>query len=159
MKKPISGFPAIPPEASVPHIPVDFLGDVRAFNKKFGLEEPEKPACPSVELHQFRYKFMREELLEWDDSVVAHRIGFTEEAKTAELANQLDALVDLVYVVLGTVLLQGMGDVFEEAWSRVQTANMAKVRVANASESKRGSALDMVKPPGWKAPDHTDLVR
>jgi hypothetical protein len=35
---------------------------------------------------------------------------------------------------------------------------MAKVRAPSASASKRGNAHDVVKPPGWTAPDHTDLV-
>lgn len=47
---------------------------------------------------------------------------------------------------------------FLEAWSRVQLANMSKVRATSAEQSKRGSTHDVVKPPGWVAPSHTDLV-
>lgn len=47
---------------------------------------------------------------------------------------------------------------FVEAWRRVQLANMSKVRATSADQSKRGSTFDVVKPPGWEPPSHTDLV-
>lgn len=48
---------------------------------------------------------------------------------------------------------------FAEGWRRVQAANMAKVRTMRAEDSKRGDAkYDIVKPPGWTPPDHSDLV-
>jgi predicted HAD superfamily Cof-like phosphohydrolase len=74
----------------------------------------------------------------------------------SDMPGQLDALVDLVYVALGTAHMQGFD--FNEAWRRVHDANMQKVRAQNADESKRGSALDVVKPEGWKPADLSDLV-
>ena len=118
------------------------------------------------ELFGFRLKFMMEELTEWKDE----QDGLVE-ALTADDGNpdhrrmslglhqQLDALVDLTYVVLGTAYLQFGPDVFHEAWKRVQAANMAKVRAQSADESKRGSTFDVVKPAGWTPPDHHDLVK
>jgi hypothetical protein len=35
----------------------------------------------------------------------------------------------------------------------VQKANMAKVRVAKAEDSKRGSTFDVRKPEGWVGPE------
>lgn len=46
---------------------------------------------------------------------------------------------------------------FAEAWKRVQAANMAKMRVERAADSKRGSGFDVIKPPGWTPPNHADL--
>ena len=120
--------------------------DVKAFHEKFGLGYSGPPRQLTGDYHDFRQGFMQEEL---DEYQAAHEAG--------DLAGQLDALVDLVYVALGTAYLQAFP--FGEAWRRVQAANMAKVRVERASDSKRGSTFDVVKPPGWAAPDHSDLVR
>jgi predicted HAD superfamily Cof-like phosphohydrolase len=81
-----------------------------------------------------------------------------EEYCTADnLEEQLDALVDLMYVLLGTAYLHGFNR-FGEAWSRIQAANMLKVRATVPEDSPRGSTLDVVKPPGWSPASLTDLV-
>ena len=43
-------------------------------------------------------------------------------------------------------------------WDDVQRANMTKQRATSAAESKRGSAFDVIKPPGWVGPRTTELV-
>jgi predicted HAD superfamily Cof-like phosphohydrolase len=46
-----------------------------------------------------------------------------------------------------------------EAWRRVHAANMQKRPAeADGSNSKRSSGFDVVKPPGWTAPNLSDLV-
>jgi hypothetical protein len=35
---------------------------------------------------------------------------------------------------------------------------MAKERCTDASQSKRGTALDIRKPEGWKKPSHTGII-
>lgn len=144
----------------------DMMIDIQDFHQKFGLEYNGKPRMLEPDLFGFRKKFMEEELKEWDDEQ-----QLLVEALTADDGNpdhrriamglhqQLDALVDLTYVVLGTAYLQFGPEVFHEAWKRVQAANMAKVRAQTADESKRGSTFDVVKPQGWTPPDHHDLVR
>lgn len=120
--------------------------DIKHFHEKYGLEYNDGPRSLNRELHNFRQAFMQEELDEYE---TAHEAD--------DLEGQLDALVDLAYVLLGTAYLQGLP--FAEAWRRVHTANMAKVRVERAEDSKRGSTFDVVKPDGWTAPDHSDLVK
>lgn len=47
-----------------------------------------------------------------------------------------------------------LGTPWAECWAAVQAANLTKVRgAADGSNSKRGSAFDVVKPAGWRAPD------
>lgn len=75
-----------------------------------------------------------------------------------ELDEQLDANVDLLYVVLGNIVQLGMTDVFAEAFWRVHVANMNKVLTPSRHESKRDSQWDIVKPDGWTKPDLSDLV-
>ncbi len=73
------------------------------------------------------------------------------------LAKKFDALIDLVYVALGTAYLHGFP--FDLGWRRVHEANMKKVRATNAAQSARNSTHDVVKPPGWTAPTLDDLVK
>jgi predicted HAD superfamily Cof-like phosphohydrolase len=75
-----------------------------------------------------------------------------------ELHEQLDAIVDLMYVAIGTATQAGMGDVLWAAFYRVHRANMAKVPAGLRQESKRDSVRDVVKPEGWKPADLKDLV-
>jgi len=46
-------------------------------------------------------------------------------------------------------------------WDEVHKCNMAKERSKGADDprSKRGSALDVVKPEGWVAPNHTPIIQ
>lgn len=141
----------------------DPVEDVEEFHRKFGLLYEGKPRAVVGELGDFRVKFMHEELEEYKEAAFALSLLMSseheqlDEAEIAvQLAKQLDALVDLTYVVLGSAHLHGFD--FREAWRRVHEANMKKVRAASAAVSKRGSAFDVVKPPGWEAPSHIDLV-
>ncbi len=124
---------------------------VGEFHRRFGLPR-HGDGGPVSGLDQekflFRDKFMQEELDEFRE---AHYAG--------DLPKALDALVDLVYVVLGTAHM--MRAPFDEAFREVQRANMTKVRAAGADDprSTRGSALDVVKPAGWTPPDVAGVLR
>lgn len=127
--------------------------DVRAFNERFELPRPMKPTDLDDKLSDFRYNFMCEELAEWNQA-----------SCDENRAEQLDALVDLVYVAIGTAVMAGWD--FEEAWRRVHAANMKKVpaRMGTSDNDLNPAkpprhALDVVKPEGWVAPDLSDLVR
>lgn len=142
----------------------DPYDDVLAFHKKFGLEYEGPPRALTGELAEFRRRFLIEEVEEYElSSKITEKLleneGTDEAAITHELEQQLDALLDELYVLLGTAILQGFNkSIFTEAWRRVHVANMGKVRAQSAADSKRGSTFDVVKPPGWTPPSHTDLV-
>lgn len=137
--------------------------DVADFHQKFGLPYVRgfsfddfgyeaQPAYPTKaeqngELMQFRLKFLKEELAEFQQ-------GLEEE----DVAQMADALVDLVYVALGTAHFLGLP--WQELWDDVQRANMTKERAANdGSNSKRGSSFDVVKPEGWVGPETHEILR
>lgn len=123
-----------------------FVEDIRDFHEKFRLEYDGPPRELPFKLFMFRAKFLGEELDEYNLAV-----------GSGDLAKQLDSLVDLVYVAIGTAYLHGFN--FNEAWRRVHEANMNKVRAMRVEESVRGSAeYDVVKPPGWSPPSLEDLV-
>jgi predicted HAD superfamily Cof-like phosphohydrolase len=140
----------------------DPVADIADFHTKFGLEYTGKPRVLPRELADFRMRFMHEELDEYAtheasasmERMIAHRPDLA--AYTNDLEHMLDALVDEVYVVLGTAYQHGFN--FREAWRRVHEANMKKVRAQSAEESKRGSTFDVVKPKDWTPPSHIDLV-
>lgn len=119
------------------------FNDVGDFHVRFGLPRSGRPGGQpdfDPELMTFRIKFMEEELDE-----------FTEAVDQGDHAGAFDALIDLVYVAMGTAHF--LNYPWERGWDEVQRANMTKVRAQSAEESKRGSTFDVVKPAGWQAPD------
>ena len=125
-------------------MPSDF-DSVGRFHSKFGLPVATPGSVPRIvddSTFLFRYQFLQEELQEL---LRAHRAG--------DLAEVADALVDLVYVALGTAHMYGVP--FDEVFAEVQRANMSKERASGDGDgrSKRGSGLDVVKPEGWTPPD------
>ena len=105
------------------------------------------------ELHEARIGFIEEELREYCQAYV-----------DGELEPALDALVDLIYVVLGTAHLHGFTpELFDEAWKRVQRANMTKLPGVDHPELLKDRGFDMngtdvVKPDDWEAPTFADLL-
>lgn len=122
-----------------------FFDDVKAFHEKFGIPNGDVAAPLEPGVSEFRVGFMREELRE-----------YLEAVRDKNLHEQFDALVDLTYVVLGTAAMHGFD--FNEGWRRVHEANMKKVRVESADDSKRGHRFDVKKPEGWQAPSLFDLL-
>ena len=49
-------------------------------------------------------------------------------------------------------------EAWDEFWSDVQRANMSKERAQKASDSKRGSAWDVIKPAGWVGPRTEEIL-
>lgn len=125
--------------------PDQYMQDIADFHTKFGLPYNAGPRLMTPDMAQFRIKFLQEELDEFKDAIAKN-----------DLEQQFDALIDLVYIALGTAYLQGLP--FQKGWQRVHSANMKKERTNDPKKSKRGSSLDIVKPPGWTPPSLTDLV-
>lgn len=126
--------------------------DVGTFHNKFDLDNTTFKAVGPRDLPQdvidFRIKFLYEELSEFIEATVTHN-----EAKMA------DALIDLVYVAMGTAHLKGFP--WPELWNEVQRANMEKERAYGSQDrrSLRHHDFDVVKPHGWKAPDIVGVLQ
>lgn len=121
------------------------MSDIRAFHERFGLEYDGEPRELPKDLRDFRYRFLEEELEEYEAA-----------AEEGDLPGMFDALIDLIYVAAGTLYLHGFPA--ELGWERVHGANMKKVRAGDAGESKRLSTHDVVKPHGWEEPDLGELL-
>jgi predicted HAD superfamily Cof-like phosphohydrolase len=120
---------------------------VRAFQIRFGQGYDGPPRELPASVASLRTKLIREEADELVDAI-----------NRGELHEQLDALVDLLYVTIGTANAMGFADVLDEAFARVHFANMQKQLVQSRHESKRDSAWDIVKGPDWKPSRLDDLV-
>lgn len=121
---------------------------VEELHKKFDMPRPDKPSLLDKELLEFRIKFLREEI---DEFKKAHEELNLEEA--------FDALLDLLYVVHGTLYFMGIDkEMLLCGFHEVHRANMKKVKVNNSNESKRKHHLDLKKPEGWKAPNHSKIL-
>jgi len=139
--------------------------DVWRFNKKFGAVTNTSPTHLTKRKLAERANFVFEELAEFARaSGLSLQILMEHPAECApvrfvprdgadqDLAGQADALVDLVYVIKGTAVMQGLPWV--ELWGDVHGANMVKVLGA----TKRGDRVDVTKPPGWVGPRTEDIL-
>ena len=120
--------------------------DVKAFHEKYQVPCSTVPALLDAKTMDYRMKFLEEEL---GELALSYEDGNIEGCA--------DALVDLVYVAMGTACMMGLP--WERLWDEVQRANMSK-RLAkpDGSDSKRKNPLDVVKPPGWVGPDHSGAL-
>lgn len=122
--------------------PLTMWDHIVIMHEHYGLRAPSTPRQLDQETHDYRVKFLHEELQEYI------------EAETLE--DKIDALVDLVVVAMGTAHMHGFD--WSSHWNEVHRANMQKERCTDASQSKRGSALDLIKPEGWVGPSHSQFL-
>ena len=94
------------------------------------------------EFMKFRLNFLKEEL---DETIKAVEEGDAEEI--------VDGLIDLCVVAIGT--LDAFGCDSHNAWSTVMEANMKKEIGIKHSRPNPLGLPDLVKPKGWRGPDHT----
>ena len=120
--------------------------DVKQFHEKYDIQYEGKPRMLPEYISKFRVARTREELTEYVDAV--------------NIPDKLDALIDAIYINLGTLHLHGFSpEVIAEAWRRVHEANMKKVLASEKNPSKYGINNDTVKPDGWVSPTHEDLCK
>ena len=122
---------------------MNWVKDIQDMHAKYGVHEWVKANPEKLEqLLQFRVAFLKEE---FDETFKA-----TGEKDAEEI---VDGLIDLCVVAIGT--LDVMGIDANEAWHNVHKANMAKNVGVKESRPNPLGLPDLVKPEGWKAPDHT----
>ena len=135
---------------------------VGAFHRKFLINTFDDTLAPhpiSKDVELFRLRFLTEELQELEEAMNAN-----------DLPGIADALIDLVYVALGTAHYYNFD--WDRLFDAVHASNMLKERALDhpyqvvgtccdqpqCLHSKRGSTLDVVKPPGWKSPDIAGIL-
>ena len=93
------------------------LKDVQKFMEVFELGFQKQPTAKiSSENIKLRFNLMKEENEE-----------YLEAAKNNDLVEIADALGDMLYVLLGTVLEHGLQHKFEAVFDEIQRSNMSKL--------------------------------
>lgn len=122
--------------------------DINDMHAKYGVHDWMESNKDDKELMQkfldFRIAFLEEELNET-------KAAATYDRNASEV---VDGLIDLCVIAIGT--MDAFGVDANEAWNRVHEANMAKEVGVKESRPNPLGLPDLVKPEGWKAPEHHD---
>jgi predicted HAD superfamily Cof-like phosphohydrolase len=109
---------------------------VKAFQIAMGQPVAEKPHVMSIERQQQRFEYMAEELQEFIDAT--------------DLVDQADAMIDLIYLAVGTLVELGIKP--EPLFDIVQKANMSKLWPDGKSRLNPETGKVM-KPPTFVRPE------
>ena len=124
--------------------------DINDMHKKYGVhdwveDELEKGDWSRLQKFlEFRLNFLQEELDETRAAVVIDR----------NPSEVVDGLIDLCVIAIGT--LDAFNVDVQKAWEEVHKCNMAKERGVKESRPNPLGLPDLIKPEGWKGPDHRD---
>ncbi|QBK14203.1 HAD family hydrolase [Thermoactinomyces vulgaris] len=108
---------------------------VKAFHQAYSVPVSDQPGKLSEERVAKRKKWMEEELDEF--------------AKASTIEDQADAMIDTIYLALGTLVEMGVKP--EAVFQIVHEANMSKLW-PDGKPRYRETDGKVIKPPGWKDP-------
>lgn len=94
----------------------DLINDVAEFHKAFGVPIESTPTIPSAEIQKLRYDLALEELNE-----------FKEACEQGDIVEVFDAIVDQLYILLGTANSFGLGEALINGFKEVHKSNMTKL--------------------------------
>ena len=117
--------------------------EVKLFHEKFNHPTAEHPRLMEYERAQKRYNWMKEEIDE-----------FLEAVQEGDIVEQADAMIDVIYFALGTLVEMGIRP--DALFEIVQKANMSKLW----EDGKPHYAADgkTIKPSTWRDP-HEELKK
>jgi len=125
----------------------EFLKKVADFQKATDQPVAEKPTLTWMFTDSLlRYDLMHEENKEY---IVA--------CQNRDLVEVLDAVVDQLYILSGTINTHGLGDVLEEAFNRVHENNLTKI--GPDGKVLRNPSGKILKPSGFVPVSLDDLVK
>lgn len=117
--------------------------DIAEMHHQFEMTYNTAPRTLSKDTLKSRAEFIREELDELFDAIERN-----------DYLAMVDALVDIVVVVKGTVAMLGLR--WRRHWREVHRANMSKQRGNNPKRPELKE--DLIKPEGWMGPDHLNVL-
>ena len=109
---------------------------VKEFHIAFESPVSETPVMLTPDRVKARAEFMREELGEFEDA--------------ANIYEQADAMIDLIYFALGTLVEMGVKP--DELFDIVHKANMTKLWSDGKVHRREGDGK-VIKPPDWEDPE------
>lgn len=122
---------------------MDVFEEAADFNHRIiGIERPSEPTPLPPERRKAIADHLREEAQELED------------AET--LADQLDALTDVMFIAAGRFHETGTDG--HEHYAETSYANRTRVRGNNAKRPGSSFGFDAVKPEGWIGPDHDAIL-
>lgn len=123
---------------------MSYYKDVRSWHKGFHQPLEDKPVQSMRQARAWqRLKLVTEE---YDE--------FVQALANDDKVETLDAIADLVFVLMGTAVEFGWD--FDEAWSRVCESNWSKLGPGGVPVVDSHGKIN--KGPNFQAPDLTDLV-
>jgi predicted HAD superfamily Cof-like phosphohydrolase len=117
--------------------------EVKKFHEAFGHPVAEKPTVMDLERAKKRYSWLLEEINE-----------FLDATNKADLYEQVDAMIDVIYFALGTLVEIGVPPA--EIFTIVQKANMSKLWNDGKPHYKPDGKI--MKPETWEDP-HDKIVK
>lgn len=125
----------------------EILSKVAEFQKATDQPVSENPALTWMFNDALlRYDLMQEENKEY---IVA--------CQNRDLVEVLDACVDMLYILAGTINTHGLGNILEEAFNRVHENNLTKI--GTDGKVLRNPSGKILKPSGYVPVDLSDLVK
>jgi predicted HAD superfamily Cof-like phosphohydrolase len=122
------------------------IDHVRKFHEVYEAPIGKNPSMPSKERMTLRHRLLSEELQEYKDA-----------CQNDDLVEVADSLVDLAYILFGTVLEHGLQDQFVEMFEEVQRSNMSKLgRDGQPIKREDGKIL---KGPDFFLPDLKGILK
>lgn len=95
---------------------------------------------PGLTRRVSRWKLLKEEVDELSDAIMEN-----------DVHGVADAYADIIYIALGSAIMQIGAERFARVWDEVQRANMDKV--SDSGKVIRREDGKILKPEGWRAPD------
>jgi predicted HAD superfamily Cof-like phosphohydrolase len=123
----------------------EILQKVGTFQKATGQRVSQSPELGLIAEGALRFNLMREENLEYADAL-----------RSKDLTEVLDACVDQLYILAGTINHHGLQSVMLEAFERVHDNNMTKVMPDGSV--RRNVQGKILKPDGFIPVKLTDLI-
>jgi predicted HAD superfamily Cof-like phosphohydrolase len=113
------------------------INNLIEFNEAFGIEFPSSPLLVDAKTQELRVNLLLEELEEY-------RVANTK----GDIVEVLDAIGDMLYIVLGTAVQHGMQNILEEAFRVIHASNMSKLDEENKPIINGDKHYDPRKPIG-----------
>ena len=121
-----------------------WVKDIRQMHQKYGVQAAvdKLPKKKLEEFLRFRAECVNEEVEE-----------LLQAAYAPDPEETVDALIDMCVFAIGTLDLFGVDAT--KAWDEVLKANLNKEVGVKEGRPNPYGLPDLIKPEGWKSPDHT----
>ncbi|WP_394348733.1 pyrophosphohydrolase domain-containing protein [Luteibaculum oceani] len=123
------------------------LSMVEEFHNAFGIENGDKPTKQlTAEEVALRFRLMAEENEEYKSAAI--------DNDTVEIA---DALGDMLYILMGTILKHGMGHIIAPVFREIQASNMSKLGADGKPILREDGKV--LKGPNYFKPDIESIIK